>query len=229
MFANPAIHLAVTRTLVQKKQGMTRNELIDMGKLPNGGGMTLVLEELIESGFVSEYFPFGKKTKEKIYRLTDEYSLFYLQFIEQNRHQGGNPWYQLSQSSTYQSWSGYAFEGICIKHIHKIKQALGIAGVQSLASSFYKKGTDSEVGLQIDLVLDRNDHIINLFEIKFYNKPFVLSKEYADKLRKSLWRFQEITKTRKQMQWAFISTFGLTQNQYSIGLVTHSLTMEDLF
>ena len=43
--------------------------------------MQRVLEELEQSGFISMYVPFGKKKKSKLYRLTDEYSLFYLQFI----------------------------------------------------------------------------------------------------------------------------------------------------
>jgi uncharacterized protein len=229
LFANPEKHINVIQTLILKKQGMTRNELIELSNSSNGGGVSVILDELLESGFISEYYPFGKKKKEKIYRLTDEYSLFYLQFIEKNRYQGGNQWQLLSQTQAYQSWSGYAFEGICIKHIHQLKKALGISGVLSIASSFRKTGKEDETGLQIDLVLDRNDHIINLFEVKFHNKPFVISKEYADKLRATMWRFQEITKTRKQIQWVFVSAFGLSQNQYSIGLVTNSITLDDLF
>jgi uncharacterized protein len=229
LFANADAHIALIRTLVLKKQGMTRFEIIEKSNFTNGGGLTKVLEELIESGFVSAYFPFGKKAKDKIYRLTDEYSLFFLQFIEQNRYQGGSPWNHISQSQAYQSWSGYAFEGICIKHLPQIKSALSIAGIHSVGSSFFKKSTPTETGCQIDLVLDRNDHCINLFEIKFYNKPYLLTKEYADKLRQTLWAFQSETKSRKQLNWVFISTYGLTSNQHSIGLVANSLSLDDLF
>ena len=79
------------------------------------------------------------------------------------------------------------------------------------------------------MVLDRNDQTINLFEIKFYNKPFALTKDYAEQLRQKTWRFQEHTKTTKQCNWIFISTFGFTQNQYTMGLITQSLTIDDLF
>jgi len=229
LFAQADNHIALVRTLAQRRQGLTRNALAEGAKLANGGGLTKLLEELTQSGFVTEYFPFGQKKKEKIYRLTDEYSLFYLQFIEQNRYQGNNPWQHLSQTPMYKSWAGFAFEGICIKHLPQIKQALGIAGVYSLASTYYKKSSDGEDGLQIDLVIDRNDHIINLFEIKFYNRPFELTKDYADKLRRVLWAFQEDTKTRKQVSWVLVTTFGLTPSQHSIGLVTKVLTLDDLF
>ncbi len=229
LFAHAERHISVVRTLAGRRSGMTRGSIAEATGLPNGGGLTKVLEELAQSGFIAETFPFGKKKREKIYRLVDEYSLFFLQFIEQHRYQGGNVWQLLSQTPGYRSWSGYAFESVCLKHLPQIKNALGIAGVYSLASSFLKKGTKEEEGVQIDLVLDRNDHIINLFEIKFYNQPFSLSKEQADKLRRAMWTFQRETKTRKQVQWVLISTYGLAQNQHSTGLVFRALTVEELF
>lgn len=229
LFANADNHITVIRTLAQKKQGMTRNELVDASKLPNGGGLSKILEELDQSGFITEYFPFGKKKKEKIYRLSDEYSLFYLQFIERHRYQTGSIWQSLSQTPAYKSWAGYAFEGLCLKHLEQIKHAMGISGIYAVSSSFYKKGTAQNDGLQIDMVLDRNDHIINLFEIKYYNKVYTMTKDYADDLRQKLWLFQDNTKTTKQVNWVFITTFGLTRNQYATGLVNKAITLDDLF
>lgn len=77
--------------------------------------------------------------------------------------------------------------------------------------------------------LDRNDHTINLFEIKFHNKPYPFSKADADKLRHTMWAFQEGTPTNKQVSWVFLAAFGLAQNQYSLGLISHVLTLDDLF
>lgn len=229
LFSNADKHIMVIRALSQKKQGMTRAEIVDASKLPNGGGLTLILEELEQSGFIQSYFSYGKKKKEKIFRLTDEYSLFYLQFIEQHRYQGGNIWQHLSQTPTYKTWSGYAFESICMKHLERIKTALGISGIYTLATSFYKKGTATEKGVQIDMVFDRNDHTINLFEIKFYNKIFTITKDYADELQTAMWVFEQETQTTKHVNWVFISALGLTQNQHSLGLITKSLTLDDLF
>ena len=229
LFPNSDNHILVIRTLAQKRQGMTRNELIENSKLVNGGGLTTLINELMQSGFISEIYPFGKTQKDKLYRLSDEYSLFYLQFIEKNRQQGRNLWHHLSQTPAYKSWSGFAFEGVCLKHSDQIRQALSIAGIFSSVSSFYQKGTPQEEGVQIDMVLDRNDHTVNLFEIKFYNQPFTLTKEYAEQLRQKMWRFQRITKTKKHVNWVFISSFGLIQNQYSVGLISNTLTLDDLF
>ena len=86
-----------------------------------------------------------------------------------------------------------------------------------------------EPGFQIDLLIDRNDQVINLFEIKFYNREFVISKEYAEKLREKINRFADFTKTRKQLFLTLVTTFGLTQNQHSLGLVNQALKLDDLF
>ena len=106
---------------------------------------------------------------------------------------------------------------------------MGIAGVYTRASAFYKKGSPGESGFQIDLILDRNDHTINLFEAKFYNQPFSIDKEYAEKLRQKLWAFQQETKTTKQVSWVFITTLGLLENTHSIGLLGRALVLNDLF
>ena len=232
LFPNAEKHFKVIRALAEKREGLSRQEIIKYAKLTDGGGLTTVLDELSHSGFITPYRIFHQK-KRKVYRLTDEYSLFYLKFIEDNsdsyRNEGDDIWQHLSQTNEYKTWSGYAFENICLKHIPQIKKALQISGIYSLSSTFYKKGTANEKGLQIDLLIDRKDHVINLFEIKFHNKAFTITKAYADNLRKKMWRFEEITKTKKQISWVFISAFGLNENEYSLDIVGKSLTLDSLF
>ncbi len=229
LFVNAENHLNIIRILATKKYGLTRQEIIQTGKLPNGGGLTKTLEELIQSGFVTSFQPFGKKIKDTLFRLTDEYSLFYLQFIEQYKNEGKQTWHLLSQTQSYKTWSGYAFENICLKHIPQIKKALGISGVFSTTSSFYKKGDKQEKGCQIDLVINRNDQVINLCEIKFYHEPFCITKKYAENLRNKISIFRNTTKTRKHLVLTLITTFGLKPNQHSIDLSPQSVTMDALF
>lgn len=229
LFKNAEQHIVIVRTLAQKKQGLTRNQIIQLAGLSDGGSTKRILEELQFSGFVSSYYPFGKKKKDMLYRLTDEYSLFYLHFIEQKMTQETEIWQQLSQTPTYKSWSGYAFESICLKHIQQIKKALGIGGVYSEASTFYKKGTQYLKGVQIDLLIDRKDHVITLFEIKFYNAPFVLTKAYAEQLREKMAIFRAATQTPKQLFLCLITSFGILANEHSLGLVDQVLSLEDLF
>lgn len=229
LFANADNHIAIIRTLAQSHQGLTRKKIVQGSKLPEGGRLSTILEELEQSGFISSYFPFGKKKKEKLYRLTDEYSLFYLKFIEDKRKEGLQTWQHLSQTPAYRSWSGYAFESIWLKHILQIKQALGISGVYSQTSSFYKKGTSDEEGVQIDLLIDRNDGIINVCEIKFSDTEFTIQKTYAQHLRNKARIFRESSKTKKQLMFTMLTTYGVNHNQHSLGYIENVLTLDDLF
>ena len=65
----------------------------------------------------------------------------------------------------YKSWSGLAFETVCLKHIQQIKKALGVGKVYSVHSGWQNDKA------QVDLVIDRDDGIINLCEMKFYQSP----------------------------------------------------------
>lgn len=71
LFKKPDQHLAVIRALASKWMGMGRAEIIEKTKSVSGGGLTSVLDELEQSGFIASFFPFGKKQREKTFRLTD--------------------------------------------------------------------------------------------------------------------------------------------------------------
>jgi uncharacterized protein len=229
LFENAEKHVAIIRALSTSKQGLTRQKIIEVSKIPENGNTTKVLEELEQSSFITSYYPFGKVKKDMLYRLTDEYSLFYLQFIENKVHEGSGTWQHLSQTQEYKTWSGYAFETICLKHIPQIKKAMSIGGVYSLSSTFYKKATEGQRGAQIDLLLDRADNIINVFEIKFNNGEIALTKEQAETLRRKLWTFAEVTKTKKRLSLVLVTTYGLNRNIHSSGLVETVLTLDALF
>ena len=125
---------------------MTRNELIDACGRSSGGGMTKLMDELLESGFISESLPFNKTSKDTLYKLTDEYSLFYLKFIENSKSYGEGTWTKKSTSPSWRSWSGLAFENIWLKHIPQIKKGLGISGVYTEQSAWRYAAKSDEQG-----------------------------------------------------------------------------------
>ncbi len=189
----------------------------------------MMLQELEQSGFISSYIPFGKKKKDTLFRLTDCYSLFYLKFIRDIPLKETISWQSLSKTQTWITWSGYAFENICFHHIDNIKAALGIAGVHTNQYSFLAKTTDEIEGTQIDLLIDRQDSVISLCEVKFYNDELILTKEDADNLRRKKSIFRHVTSTKKQIFIVLITTFGLIKNKHSLGLVDNVLDMNALF
>lgn len=229
LFKHADYHTEIIRTLAAKPNGLTRIDLINHSKLTDSGRVTKVLMELSESGFITAYTAFGKKKKGQLYRLTDEYSIFYLRFIEPNLAETQGVWTNLSQGQTYKIWCGYAFENVCLKHVPQIKKALGISGVYSRSASFFKKSDEQNAGVQIDLLIDRNDRTINLVEIKFYDGVFTISKDYAQKLRQKVQIFKETTQTKKQVFLTMITALGLKSNIHSVGLVDNDFGSEILF
>jgi uncharacterized protein len=229
LFENATHHISIINALGHKWKGLTRQEIIKETSLPDGGNLSRYLDELLHSGFISVYNAFGKKQKDALYRLTDEYSLFYLHFIQHQNQFTKDTWQNLSQTHIFKSWTGYAFENLCLKHIDQIKKALGIAGIYSETSSYYQKGTTEQQGVQIDLLIDRKDNVINLFELKFYAEPFILTKKYADILREKVGIFKQLTGTRKQIFLNLLSIYGLKPNENSIGLINNSLEVDVLF
>ena len=222
-------HIAVVKALSKKGSGLNRNEIIEACGLSSGGGATQLLEELTESGFITPYIPFGKTTKDVVYRLTDEYSHFFMKFIENSKWHGAGSWEKFASGSSWKSWSGTAFEAICMKHIASIKKALGIENVHTETSTWRYKPQKNEQGAQIDLLIDRQDMCINLCEMKFSINEFSITKGYKEELWKKVQVFRSATNTKKTLFLTMITTYGVTTNEYKIGLVQNELTMDILF
>ena len=229
LFSNHHNHIEIIKTLAGKWSGMTRQELISKSKFKDGGGLTKVLHELEAASFIITTPSYKKHIKDVVYRLTDEYSLFYLKFIDNKTIPGKNEWIKQLGSDKYPIWAGYAFENICIKHAESIKMALGISGIYSESSCFIFKGDDENEGFQIDLVINRADHAMNLCEMKFYSDDFRMTDEYARKLRKRREQFRQLTKTKKMLFNTIVTTFGIKHSPSSIGQIDQIITMDSLF
>jgi uncharacterized protein len=227
LFSNAERHIAIINALAKKAKGLTRAEIIKGSRLPDGGSMTRLLDELEESGFIRKYAPFEKKMRTSLYQLTDFYSLFYLRFIQNNAHFDKNKWLNTIDTPAYRAWSGYAFEQVCLYHIEQLKQTLGIAAVETNTSSW--RSSTLEKGAQIDLVIDRRDQVINLCEMKFPINQFVIDKKYDTELRNKIAAFKKETSTRKSVFLTMVTTFGLQQNNYAAGLVQNDIKMDALF
>ncbi|HEY9261000.1 AAA family ATPase [Chitinophaga sp.] len=222
-------HIAVVKALAARPSGLTRKEIIDVCHLQTGGTTTKLLDELMQSAFVSLYVPFQKNVRDGVYKLADEYSLFYLKFIEHSRATGQGTWVKRSASQSWKSWSGSAFESICLKHTDQIKHALGISGTYTEESTWRATPGKNEKGAQIDLLLDRQDTCINICEMKFSNTMFTIDKSYATELENKLQIFRERTDTKKTLFLTMITTYGTKDNVYKTGLVQNEITMKDLF
>ena len=228
LFDDAIRHLAIVRVLAKNNAGMTRNEIIEKTDLTSGGTITELLEELIESGFVRDWKPYDKKSKDTIYKLDDEFTHFHLKFMANIRSSGNGVWQSFSSGQSWKSWSGVAFERVCLKHIPQLKKELGISGVYTEESAWrYLSG--NEKGAQIDLLLDRRDKVINLCEMKYSESEFTIDKTYATTLENKRDVFRSQTKTKKSIFLTFVTTFGITNNEYAKRLIQNSITMNAMF
>lgn len=222
--------------IISKNRHGTSREYIEktIKRTKKGGTLTNRLEDLEMAGFIKGFLPVNHSKKGLYYRISDEYSYFYLKWIEPEKRnieleiEGNNFWLEIIKTPQYQSWRGYAFESFCYKHMINIKKTLGIGSSAKIGAWRYiPKADENGQGAQIDLLFDRKDDAVTICEIKFSDEPFVITKEYAGKLRQKVKTYQRITRTKKQIFIAMISANGVKKNKYSEELLNGIVTLDD--
>ncbi|MDR1953626.1 MAG: AAA family ATPase [Clostridiales Family XIII bacterium] len=225
LFRNADGHLAIINALTKKTMGLTRGELLLQSKLTDGGGFTRILTELEQSGFIRKYRNYGSKKKDALYQLIDFFSLFYLKFMQDSYASDKNLWMNMIGKGEHGAWTGYAFELVSLAHIDEIKRKLGISGVLSKQYAWRSKGSP---GAQIDLVIDREDGVINLCEAKYANGEYSVTGEDDRDLRRKMEVFRAETKTTSALHLTMITTYGIAHGMYADTLQS-VVTMDDLF
>lgn len=207
---------------------MTRSEIIAVGKSKDNGALSKKLVELEECGFIRQYLPFGKKKKIPfINQLIDNFTLFH--FATMKSGQTDERFYQNNlQSGFYNSFMGLSFELVCLEHIKQIKFALGISGVVSKECSWVCSANAEEgtAGHQIDLLIDRNDGIINLCEMKYSASLYSLTAKEENDYRQRISDFNKVTGNTKSVLFTLITPLGVNRNAHA-GLVSSVITLND--
>lgn len=231
LFKNANAYIEIIILLSKTKLGLSRSDIDIKTKLStNGGRLTERLRDLCSAGFIEERVSWHKKNGE-YYKLIDEFSLFYLYWIKtyKNKKFLRNHWLAQSDTQSYKSWAGYAFECICMKHVNNIVDTLNIKSGGIVDSWRFVPRESLEDGVQIDLLIDRADNAITICEIKFSSAPFSIDKQYFKILQRKIDVFKEKTKTNKQVFLTIISAEGLKKNSYSNELIDSVVTLEDLY
>lgn len=222
-------YIEIVRLLSTRREGFTRKEIENRTGY-SGGSLTKMLENLERCDFTMSYAQFGNKSKQTLYRLCDFYTLFYFRYIENNRSRDDRYWQHHFMDRSVESWEGFSFEEICLRHLPHIKQGLGISGIATESSAWRyhpAKGVEQK-GLQIDLVIKRVDKMVHLVEMKFSERSYVITKEYEDKLRERRELFMESTGINRGVVITFITPRGVSQGIHS-SIVHSQLTSRHLF
>ena len=235
LFDKSEAHIEIIRAIAAHREGASLEQILKKTLHSTSGGIFKErLDELETSGFIQSFLPYKAHKKGIYYKIYDEYTYFYLQWIEdfarRTLPEESNYWEKFSQTPNWYNWSGYAFESICFKHINGIRKSLGIDSIISKTGSFrYAPTGKGKKGAQIDLLFDRADRVVTLCEIKYCTGKFTIDKRYSEILDNKIDVFRQITKTNKQIFLAMVTPYGVNRNEYSDRLVSKEITLDDFF
>lgn len=229
LFSNPDCYFKIIESLSKKKYGLTKKEILNDTKEVDNGNFTNKLEDLINCGFIREYSPLKYKKSSVVYQLIDPFTIFHFHFLTK-KNNDDSFWINQLNNPTINTWKGLAFERICLLHLNNIKNALGISGVYTAVYPWScKKDEDNNIfGSQIDMVIERKDDIINLFEIKYYDVPFNITTKQIELLNKKKHDFIEVTKTKSAIHLSLIALNGV-ENNANTNEIQSIVSVEDLF
>ena len=176
-------------------------------ELANSGNLSECLKDLERCGFVRKYVPLGRRARGCVYQLMDNYTLFYFKFVEPNHGVDKSHWTKMLGTSAHNTWAGLAFERLCLQHVDQIREALRIGGVHANIHAWRSPLA------QIDLLIDRDDGIVNLCEMKFAADEFEVTATDDRDMKRRM---------------ADVTTCGLKKNSYAKN-VQSEVTLDDLF
>ena len=216
----------IMRCLAFHTYGMDKTKCAETLRIPKTT-FDRAVEDLKKCGYVQEYKASHNKEKLLRIQLTDPFLLFHYHFLSEQGDQTVMQYADMTlQSGRFQNWRGHAFEILCFYHKEEIKDALGISGVRT--SCFPWVSDRVQGGAQIDMVIERDDGLTNLCEMKYTDHPLSISTELDHELIHKALVFQEETGTKKALKIVLILAEQLqgTANREHISRI---LTLDDLF
>lgn len=166
---------------VLAKQSCSKEVLAKKINIASGGGLTSYLRNLEQADFIKIFSPAfftGKGTKTNRIVLWDEWLKFYFTYMKYNiniiqLNTKPGLFNQLT-SKSFDTYCGYAFERLCIKNFADLLDNLMIPLHQVLGyGPFFRQPARSrqqDDGLQIDILIHRQGHILYIVECKFSSR-----------------------------------------------------------
>ncbi len=157
----PRLSAKIIRELVSGPKSIT--ELSGVIGVEKGGDISSAISQLEESGMVAALGGKNPKTgadiREKKYRIKDNYSRFYLKYIEPVKEMIDSDAFAFSGLGQFPGWDadlGYQFENLVVNNFRELLPELHLQGVMvKSAAPYVKKGSrkTGEAGCQVDLLV----------------------------------------------------------------------------
>jgi len=228
LYASKERYVDVVKAFGSQFYGMTQSEISNATGIKSGGTLSLLIDNLEESGIVRKYPRYGKQRVETVYQLKDFFSLFYLRFVNGKQARQGL-WNTIHRTPVFYTWAGDTFELLCIEHLPQLQTALRIA---SIDRNYCWRGEGPEgKGAQIDLMLEskagRTDYVC---EMKFSGGKYIITQDDEENLLNKMDAFAVSKMHHKthSIQLVMVTTMGIAKGEHS-SIVNQSVTLEDLF
>lgn len=199
---------AMKERILRALAGGSRNgaEIAAAIGVGRGGTVTGELAELELAGFVAKDSGLnpetGTRTRTGVYRLADNYTRFYLQYIEPRAAEIEGRKYKFATLESLPRWAGILglqFENLVLGNFDRLQELLGIRGVEILsAAPWRKRAAGAEGGCQVDLLV-QTPKSVYVVEIK---RRARIGEEVVGEVREKLRRIH--FKGRKSVRTALV-------------------------
>ncbi len=171
----------------------TQEEICQKIGLKRSGDISRYLADLIQAGFISRdrtwQFKTGKTSRLSQYRVSDNYSRFYLKYIEPNRGKIEQDQFLSKTVSGLTKWTiimGLQFENLVLSNRQIIWNMLKIESEDILCNNpYFQRPTKRHPGCQVDYLIQTRFNTVYICEIKFTQKELGTSiiKEVSEKIK----------------------------------------------
>lgn len=223
LFVKPDVYKPILEALSTKHRGMTRQELLAATDIQDSGELPDRLKALLSEAFIMEYSSYGDSKREIYYKLTDPFCLFYLTFVKP-----GGETSSIKDKALMNAWRKCAFENMCLSHIRQLKAGLKVSGVSMKEALWTKRKGEEEADAQIVLIIERDDHVINMCEIKYSNGDFIADESYHLALKRRRELLWKIIPEQSVIHNTLITPIHMSRNQYFSDF-RRILNLSDLF
>lgn len=161
---------------------------------PEGGALTLYLNALITSGYVTKHQSWsiktGKPGAKSIFRLCDNYVRFYLKVIEPLIGKIQLNAFKDASLNAIPGWNsilGFQIENMLLSNRQQLIQSIGIHPQDVVMDNpFLQTATKAHEGIQIDYLVQTSTKTLYLCEFKFYRHEVQASiiKNIQNKIEK---------------------------------------------
>ncbi len=156
-------------------------------KIERGGTLSTYLEELRTAGFIERDHAWSLLDPKKIsklshYRLSDNYTRFYLKYINPLKSQIENGPVTLP---SWESILGSQFENLILINHQEVQEQLKIKAENVIKSGpYFQRGTKSKKGCQIDNLIQTKFGTLYVCEVKFSKNP--IGTEIIEEMKKKI-------------------------------------------